>query len=398
MSSARAWRWMLAASAIVACSERSAAPSEPIVSAVVLSDPWLANGGSPIPGNGGLLFGHEWGEVSVEVAPLASPEAKVAGAVRHKLGRFWVWTADETMPEGSYSVRVFDARSTDLESDGTFEVVGPRAFGPPALTTSPSVSIIEVPSASTCCWDWVWGRRETRGCFDSEMVDRVELRTGLRIDEDDTALGQLLSYVAPITDEFFYEEVSPFGRSRDRFSFGTQADEYCFGASITEIATGERHTFDDLATCAAHGELPVLGRRTLEVTDADLDRLRCAAPPEGLEDRWCALNERACPTNDGAGCQLAGHVCRGEPLPVFVPPVMESGGSAGASGEAVTGGAGGGSGTGTRGPISRGHESQNTCAAARAGARASHGFEAWSAALWLVLAGRPRRARAKCSA
>jgi hypothetical protein len=77
MSSARAWLWVLAASSIAACSERAAAPSEPIASAIVLSDPWLANGESPIPGNGGLLFWHELGdELSVEVTSIAAFQVK----------------------------------------------------------------------------------------------------------------------------------------------------------------------------------------------------------------------------------------------------------------------------------------------------------------------------------
>jgi hypothetical protein len=114
-------------------------------------------------------------------------------------------------------------------------------------------------------------------------------------------------------------------------SFDTQADEYCLQLIVTEIATGEQYSFDELRHCVPHGDLLDFGTRPLEPDDSVFDRAVCPAPPAGFEERWCEINEAPCTAApESAGCALAGYVCRGEPL----PGTMSTGGATGAGGVA----------------------------------------------------------------
>jgi uncharacterized membrane protein YgcG len=312
-------------------SERAAARA---AAAVVLSPPYLHNNTGPIPGNGGLLIWTQFSGAAptVEVRSEAALEAPIAGTVRELFDSYWVWTANATMPEGTYAVHISNPSLGD--SMDTIEVTAPRIFGKPALMSSPSAEISEGIGDYTCCWNLLNQVRIDMSCFGASTTNYITLFPHVTTTESASALTQLL-----FSDAGDLARPQLFNGSIESRHIEDQADEYCFDLVVTEIVTGERYTFEELDKCAPHGELPDFAERPLEPTDGDLDRLRCPGPPAGYEQRWCELNDPACaaePTS--AGCELAGHVCRGEPLP---EPMMTTGGAGGTSGTGGTTGAAG---------------------------------------------------------
>lgn len=314
-----------------ACSERSSKPDVASTAAlVVISSPYLVNNTAPIPGNGSLLIWTPSGDAPVvEVYSMAAPAAAIAGSLR-QLADYWVWTAGSTLAEGSYTVVVSDS-SSSTPVEQLVEITGERTFQKPALTSDPQIAINELLAEYACCWLLANGVRVESSCFAVEWQEGVLLSTNVATSEPASALTQLLFQITPAMQPGF-EGFAPFGGA-SAFTFDTQADAYCFDVSVIEITTGELYTFDELERCVPH-ELRALETREAEPSATDLDPTICPAPPDGFEASWCELNEEPCAAAPSrAGCELAGHVCRGEPLP----------------GTTTTGGTGGSSGSGTGG-------------------------------------------------
>lgn len=323
-----------------ACAERGdERPVESATAAVAIRPPWLLNANAPIPSNGGLLIGTQFGdEPTVDVRAASAPDVPIAGSVR-KVEGYWVWVADSPLPEGSYTATISDVNFAN-EQPLPFEVTGERVFQKPALTSTPQIAISELYSEYACCWSLVNGMKSDSTCFTVELQDGVLLSPNVATSESASTLTQLLFEVAPVGQPG-YATAEPFGYGPTAFSLEMQADAYCFDVTVIEIATGERYTFDedDLQLCAPHGDLRELGTRSLEPSAMELDATVCHAPPEGFEASWCELNEAPCTTDPGrVGCELTGYVCRGEPLPGTVT-------TGGTGGMVNPGGAGGSSGT-----------------------------------------------------
>jgi hypothetical protein len=331
-----------------ACGERSLeATVASTKAAVVISSSSLVNNTAPIPGNGSLLIWTPSGdEPSIDVRSTAAPAGSIAGSSR-KLASYWVWTANVALPEGSYTVSISDPSFPGV-TEYVVEITGERAFQKPVLTSEPQIAIHEQNAEYACCWSLTNGVRVEGSCFAVEWQEGVLLSTNVATSESPSALTQLLFQITPAMQPGFIE-LTPFGGAI-AFSFDTQADEYCFDISAIEITTGELYTFDELERCVPH-DVRALTMRAAEPSATDLDPTICPAPPDGFEASWCELNEEPCAAEpDRVGCELAGHVCRGEPLPGAVTTggtggMTSSAGAGGASGMSGESGSGGDDGT-----------------------------------------------------
>jgi len=329
-----------------ASDEAALRTSARVASHVVISPPSLDNATAPIPGNGGLLIWSQLSDPFVTVSSLDAPGTTFGGTVAPLHVPYSVWTATEPLMPGRYTVHVSTTAGGGQAVAEEIEVTDERVFAPPMLTSDPTVSIEQTQHEIECCWTMSGGARVSTSCFSSANVDGISMFTGLATTESPSALTQLLFLIAAVYPDGSYADPSLFHGST-QLRFPREAEEYCYSVTATEIATGELYSFDELIRCVPHGDLPALGSHPVEVADSELDRLICDAPPEGFEERWCTLNEADCDAaGNRPGCLYVGHVCRGEALPPEPPmPVFASGGvggaTAGASGEALSGGAGG---------------------------------------------------------
>lgn len=321
--------------------------------------PFLVNPSSPVPANGGLLIGtgDSFSVPQITVSNTSTPGVTIGGTTTLLGGQLWVWVPSAPAAPGTYSVNmsVPDGGGGFFTSSATVTVTEAWTPALPQIDTAPSASWIGQLSSSACCQTWIQGFGLDFGnCFATQQVGTIELSPGLTSPVPLAHVNQFLYRVRPAGSAADLFAFAGWG-AQSVLSFSVQAEEYCFEIDVMNITTQEVTTLADLAgNCAPHGELDELGTTTIEPDASSLGHLACNAPPDGYEETWCDLNEGACAEAPNAqGCQVYGHTCRGEPLPVvhgsFGGMFVAGSGAVGGAGVGVVGGASGASGIGGSG-------------------------------------------------
>lgn len=312
----------------------------------------VVNGGAGIPVGGGVLIQSGAGTPPiVEVANSATPTTTLGGTLTQiDFTSYWVWVPTVPLTAGSsYTVRL---SSPDLGISGvvnTFAAVAAITIARPTVTTEPSVSSVSETNSFACCRSLQSGFLNDSSCFPAEQRRSVMLDPGFTTADPAVLLNQFVFRMGAGTGlaagaaPYAWSSLSPLW-------FSVQAEEYCFELEALDIVARTVFTYEDLDSCAEHGELAELGISAVEPGPAELDHLVCQAPPTQYEEEWCELNEDPCAEDAMAtACGLYGFVCRGEPLPADPFSMGGFAGMIGTSGVGAIGGFGGGGAGGSGG-------------------------------------------------
>jgi hypothetical protein len=305
----------------------------------IFQDLRVVNAGAGIPIDGGLLIQSGTGsQPIVAIADSATPSTTLGGTVTQiDLTGYWVWVPTLPLTVGTfYNVSL---SAPDLGISGitdTFEAVAAVTIERPTITTEPSVSSVSETNTFSCCRSLQGGFLNDSSCFPSEQRRSAMLDPGFTTSDPAVLLNQFVFRMgagtgsAATAPPYAWSSLTPMW-------FTTQATEYCFEIEAIEIVARTVFTYEELETCAPHGDLAELGVVAVVPGAAELDHLVCQAPPTQYEDQWCELNEDPCAEDAmQTACGLYGFVCRGEPLPE--DPFSMAGGFAGMFGTSGTSG------------------------------------------------------------
>jgi len=209
----------------------------------------------------------------------------------------------------------------------------PVSFGPASTPGLPSfTSQLQVERGEDeikqCC-STTWG--SSTACFTTEKQGSLRLMAKLETGATPSELTQFLFGMwpeDPAAAAFSAQRASTWPKFQPTLTWTTSDDGACFVFEVTDIATGETHSYSKLERCAKRGAFGEIGKRTpVPVADDSLSHTVCQVPPLGFEERWCDINRAQC---EGArtevGCENFGHMCNGErkpPLPWAVDePVL----------------------------------------------------------------------------
>jgi hypothetical protein len=272
--------------------------------------------GVPIPANGAILIESidgSWPEVEVldsDGSPVAGSQ-QVVGELANRTTIF-AWLPEQTFLPGAYSVTTihpFDSPLAQLD-----EIVVIEAFddAPPEIMSAPSASEITGDFETVCCQTPVDDL--ARECAVVRQTSILQVDGGLSSSAPAAKLNQFL-FRYTVRTGIGTATVSPMPlEALQPIRFVNDADAYCFALIAVNVATMERHTYDDLPSCADRGEL-FLGTVELEPTAAFFDPQKCPFPPPPYQPEWCEINEGVCEAGAAAHCEQYEYICNDGPRP-----------------------------------------------------------------------------------
>jgi hypothetical protein len=300
-----------AASLVLACAALAMTSTTASADGAII--PFFENTFAPVPSDGALLL-NDWlrTPIHVTVTPAGST-TRIPGKVSWLFGN-WIWKPDAPMAQGQYWAMPNETGMRGSILDQLVTVIEPLGSIRPELHNQfePTLSFLDDQEDARCCTDWNGaGLARLGDCYLARRFDSYGLAVSLESFEP-----------ASVTGQFLFEVVKRgsgppevFGAFYATLQFDEPMQEYCFDVYALNIGSGEVWKYDELpSSCVPHGDLPELG--PAEVFEPSFRREACKVPPTGFEAPWCEQHEAACEAAPSSeGCELAGYVCRGEPLP-----------------------------------------------------------------------------------
>lgn len=376
--------WMSALVSLALADSASAVP--------VSSDPIGPNGGQffvvnaagGVPANGAVLI---LGPYDIELAVSGiGPSGPQDGTLTQiEDSPYWVWRPALPFVAGTrFQVDLMTAGGVAVETSVSFDVVPAIELAQPPIMLAPSASLLRVISKRACCRARVSISavlEATSPCIGIEYESSIQLDPGIS-----TSAPRLLA------NQYLFRFTTGEGQ-RPSFADGSlasvvlpifreQAEQYCFEVTAIELPTLAELPYEASSSCAEHGALDDIGKSPAEPGPGELIRSACQAPPVGLEDAWCEVNEACADDDDDPFCGLFPHVCEGEPLESLSSSMDAGERDAGAAGSRADA---------TADPTVGKERGGDGCSAASAARAASSGWLALGWALALALAARARR-------
>ena len=330
-------RYVLWMSALGSLALAGSASADPVVNVPV--DPnsaqlFVVNAAGGVPANGAVLV---LGPYDTELAVSGiGPSGPQDGTLTHiEDSAYWVWRPAVPFVAGTrFQVDLMTAGAIAVEASVSFDVLPAIELAQPPIMLAPSTSLLSVISERACCRARLNNSatlEATSPCFGIEYESSIQLDPGIS-----TSAPRLLA------NQYLFRFTTGDGE-RPSFADGSlasvvlpifreQAEQYCFEVTAIELPTLTELPYEASSSCAAHGALDDIGKSPAEPGPGELIHSACQAPPVGLEDAWCEVNEACADDEDDPFCGLYPHVCEGKPLEPLSSSIDAGAHDAGAAG------------------------------------------------------------------